>query len=132
MDNDSKTAEEDIAEKIRIREEYLKLFLEEPYFQLPDVKISIIRKGNIMGILFLRIVMKAKGHTEFQKAKILLPRVLDAVFADLWEAMSTLWVVEVDPSPKLIKGRINKVTNEILGKDIVEEIFLKEYFFNRT
>lgn len=121
-----------LSQKASQREADLQLFLEEPYFRLPVITIPTLRNNKMHGILHLRIIMKSINHAGFQIAKVLIPRLVDAIYSDLYKAFSNLWLTEYDPSPVVIQKRIQKVTSDTLGKGIIDEIYLKEFFFTRN
>lgn len=118
--------------KVTQREKDLQLFLKEPFFRLPTIVIPILRDENILGLLHLRIVMESTNHEAFERAKILMPRLVDAIYCDLFGALGTLWLAQYDPSPIAIQGRIKKLAEDIYGPDIILQVSLKDFLFSRT
>ncbi len=130
--NETGLSEEDQKEEILKRESALRLFLEYPCFRLPVLIVPVIRDGRVHAFLFLRIAMKATGRTAFKKSKILLPRLVDGIYTDLYKAFGNLWNSRQDPATSVIKERIFAVTEKILGKNHIETIYLRDMFFTRT
>jgi hypothetical protein len=126
------TEEERLEEIANKREADLSLFLEEPYFRLPILTVPIVREGKIMGLLRSRVVLKVENHENFQMAKIIIPRLIDCIFVDLYASMANLWLAENEPNVKVIEGRIKKCVERVLGEKLKPEVFLKEYYFTRN
>jgi hypothetical protein len=120
------------AEETQIREEALKLFLEFPYFKLPVIIVPIVRKGRVYAYLHLHIAMKAKGRKSFIKAKVLLPRLIDGIHSDLYKSFENLWDEKSDPKTSVVRERIFYATENVLGKNIIETIYLREMNFIRN
>jgi len=125
-------SEADQKEEILKREGALRLFLEYPCFRLPVLMVPVVRDGRVHAFLFLRIAMKATGRVAFKKSRILLPRLVDGIYTDLYKAFGNLWNPRQDPTTSVIKERIFAVAEKILGKDHIETIYLRDMHFTRT
>ncbi|MBA4249563.1 MAG: hypothetical protein C0432_02195 [Candidatus Puniceispirillum sp.] len=117
--------------KAQKRIDNLKLFLEEPYYRLPVIFVPAIKTNKLKGILNIRVVMKIDQRKAFNIAKNLVPRITDAIFVDLFKAFNLLWYPKYDPNPKIIKKRILKTIQEVLGKGGIDTIIIQEFFFTR-
>jgi hypothetical protein len=113
------------------REESLKLFTNYPYFRLPLISVPVIRDGYVHAHLYIFISMKAIDPKSYTKSRILLPRLIDGIFSDLYKAFENLWDERFDPKPSVIKARIFSVTEKVLGKDQIDTIYLREIIFKR-
>lgn len=134
MQKESKSkdaSESDIKDEAQKREEALKFFLEFPYFRLPLIIVPVVRDGNVHAFLYLRIAMKAKGHESFKRAKVLLPRLVDGIYTDLYASFSNLWNMRSDPKASVIKERIFAATEKVLGYKHIETIYIREMIFKR-
>ena len=127
-----KLSESDKMEETKKREEYLKAFLEYPYFRLPMIAVPVVRDGRVHAYLHLRIAMRAISHESFKKSKILLPRLVDGIYSDLYKAFENLWNQRYDPTTSVIKERVFAVTEKILGKNHIDTIYLREIVFKRV
>lgn len=125
------TAEADLKEEQAKRQAALLLFLEYPYFRLPMLNIPVIRNGQPHSFIYLRLAMKATNYKAFTKAKILLPRLVDAIYSDLYKAFENLWDARSDPTALVIKERVFAMTDQILGQHVINEIYVREMFFKR-
>ncbi len=128
---DSAERTELLAQQATQRAADLQLFLEEPYFRLPVITVPIIRNEKMMGILHLRIVMKSVDHEGFQLGKVLTPRLVDAIFYDLYSSLANLWLSQRDPTYKALLKRMHAMTTKTLGPKRIEDIYIKELFFTR-
>ena len=131
-DLDREKEDEDRKEAAQRREETLKLFLEFPYFRLPLIAVPIVRSGRVCAYLHLRIAMKATGRETFTRSKVLLPRLVDGIYGDLYKSFENLWDQSVDPKTSVIKERIFAVCEKVLGRNHIETVYLREMHFNRT
>lgn len=129
---DAADKESQLSQQASQREADLRLFLEEPYFRLPVITIPILRNEKLYGILHLRIVMKSVNHDGFQTAKVLIPRIVDAIFENLYVSFANLWLSHLDPTAEIIQKRLEKTTLETLGAGKVDQIYVKEFFFTRN
>lgn len=120
-----------LAQQASQRAADLQLFLEEPYFRLPVITVPIIRNEKMMGILHLRIVMKSVDHEGFQLGKVLTPRLVDAIFYDLYCSLANLWLPQRDPTYKALLKRMHAMTTKTLGPKRIQDIYIKELFFTR-
>lgn len=125
-------SESDLKEEAQKREDALKLFLEFPYFRLPMIIVPVVRDGRVHAFLHLHIAMKATGDKTFKRAKILLPRIVDAIYSDLYVSFSNLWNMRADPKPSVIKERIFSATEKVLGHKHIDTIYIREFIFKRT
>lgn len=123
---------ERLAREKAIREEDLKLFLEEPYSKLPIVTVPIIRYQRVFGMIHLRVITKSRNRLGFRLSKILMPRLIDAIFCDLYGAFYNLWIQDSEINPKVIQKRLLTVIQKAIGPEYIEEIYLKEFFFNKN
>lgn len=128
----SGASESSIKDETQKREDALKLFLEFPYFRLPMIIVPIVRDGQVHAFLHLRIAMKATGRESFQRAKVLLPRLVDGIYGDLYASFSNLWNMRSDPKVSVIKERIFYATEKVLGQKHIETIYIREIVFKRT
>ena len=117
---------------VKKRKDVLQLFLTPPYFKLPVLSIPIIRGGVVAATLHLKLEMKASDRDSFERAKVLIDRLIDAIFTDLYGAFSNLWIQQYDPSPDVLKERVAECTKRVMGEGKVEDIYLKEIYFNRS
>ncbi|MES2607313.1 MAG: hypothetical protein V4544_01055 [Pseudomonadota bacterium] len=126
------SSESDIKDETQKREDALKLFLEFPYFRLPLIIVPIVRDGHVHAYLHLRIAMKANGREGFRRAKVLLPRLVDGIYSDLYKSFENLWNTRSDPKVSVIKERIFYATEKVLGHKHIETIYIREIIFKRT
>lgn len=126
------SSESDVKDETQKREDALKLFLEFPYFRLPMIIVPIVRDGKVHAFLHLRIAMKATGYESFKRAKVLLPRLVDGIYGDLYASFSNLWNMRSDPKISVIKERIFYATEKVLGNKHIETIYRREFVFKRT
>jgi hypothetical protein len=89
----------------------------------------VVRNGQVHAFIYLRLAMKATGHAGFRKAKVALPRLVDAIYSDLYKAFENLWDARFDPTTSIIKERVFAVTEQILGHNIIKEIYVREMLF---
>lgn len=125
-------SESDLKDEVQKREDALKLFLEFPYFRLPMIIVPVVRDGRVHAFLHLHVAMKATGDKTFKRAKILLPRLVDGIYSDLYASFSNLWNMRSDPKPSVIKERIFAVTEKVLGHKHIDTIYFREFIFKRT
>ena len=121
--------QKEVAEK---RKEELQIFLEPPYFRLPLMSIPVIRGGELIATLHLRLEMKAFDNDSFSRAKVMIYQIIDAIYTDLYGAFSNLWIKRTEPDPNVIRDRIFFCVNKVMGGKHIEAVFLKEFFFTRS
>lgn len=130
-DSSDSNNENDAATKAQKRAEDLKLFLEEPYFRLPTISIPAIKSGRLKGVLHIRVVIKVDEKKTFTVAKLLIPRIIDAIFTDLFKAFNLLWHPKYDPNPAVIQRRVMQTCQKVLGKKGLNAVLIQEFFFTR-
>lgn len=130
-DSSESNGENDANKKAQKRAEGLKLFLEEPYFRLPTISVPAIKSNKLRGFLHIRIVIKVDDKKAFTIAKLLIPRINDAIFVDLFKAFNLLWYPKYDPSPSVIQKRIIKACQKVLGEKGINAVLIQEFFFTR-
>jgi hypothetical protein len=126
------SSESDVKDEAQKREDALKLFLEFPYFRLPMIIVPVVRDGQVHAFLHLRIAMKANGRESFQRAKVLLPRLVDGIYGDLYASFSNLWNMRSDLKVSVVKERIFAATEKVLGHKHIETIYIREFIFKGT
>lgn len=106
--------------------------IEPPFFRLPTIRVAILKDdGKIAGYLHLKLEMEAASLDDFNEAKILLSRLVDGIFADLYSALSNLWVNKEDPKIEVIKERVQRIADKILGKGKIKSVFVRQIFLDR-
>lgn len=107
-------------------------FLKNPFFRLPCLKIPVIKEGKLVANVSIQFDMKAFGKESFFDAKILAPRLVDAIFRDLYGALQDRWFLENKISGETLSKRALEIANRVLNKDSVEMVFIKELFVSQT
>lgn len=125
-------SDEDLKIEQEKRKTALLLFLEYPYFRVPLITVPVVRNGQVHAFLYLRLAMKTTSHKSFRKAKTALPILVDGIYSDLYKAFENLWDARFDPTSSTIKGRVFTVTDQILGKKVIKEIYVREMLFIRN
>lgn len=119
-------------DKKKFREDENEYAIEPPFFSLPTIRIAILKDdGKIAGYLHLKLEMEAASIDDFNTARILLPRLVNGIFEDLYSALSNLWINKENPKVDVIKERVLKVAEKILGKDKIKSVFVRQIFLDR-
>ncbi len=102
-----------------------------PYLRFPLIAIPVIRGGHVHAHLYIFLAMKAIDEKSYTRSNVLMPRLIDGIYSDLYKAFENLWNERSDPKISIIKERILAVTEKILGKNQIETIYIREIIFKR-
>jgi hypothetical protein len=104
--------------------------IEYPFFRLPTLHIPVLKDGKVTAYFHLKVGMEAFSPDTFNEARILQSRLIDGIFSDLYAALSNLWINNEDPKIEVIKERVLRVSNKILGKDKIKSVFARQVFLD--
>jgi hypothetical protein len=106
-------------------------FLEFPYFRMPLIVLPVIQSEELIATIRIQLQFEAKDKEAYDRAKILLPIVADQIYSDLFAVFSSLWIPSIEPKMETIKGYIMKSCEKVLGKDIITQIFIRQFFIDK-
>ncbi len=102
-----------------------------PFFRLPTIRVPIVKDAKVTGYLYLKLEMEASSMDNFNEARILLSKLVDGIFTDLYSALSNLWISKENPKAEVIRERVLRVSNNILGKNKIKSVFVRQIFLDR-
>ncbi|MCX7337908.1 MAG: hypothetical protein NTX76_01315 [Alphaproteobacteria bacterium] len=105
-------------------------FLSPPFFRLPPLIVPIVKQGEVVAYYFVRMEMEASSLAVFSEAKVSLVKLIDGVFADLYAALGTLWQGAGDPDQSVIKERVQRVADQVMGKGKIKSVYIRDAVVN--
>lgn len=106
-------------------------FLEFPYFRMPLIVLPVIQSEELIATIRIQLQFEAKDKEAYDRAKILLPIVGDQIYSDLFAVFSSLWIPSIEPKMETIKGYIIKSCEKVLGKGIIVQVFIRQFFIDK-
>ncbi len=96
------------------------------YVTLDPLILPIIDQDGVYQVLSLAVVIEVNGVNDADKIKAKAPRLKDAYIQDMYGILNENaalkgGVVQVN----IIKKRLNRITNEVMGDDIETEVLLQ-------
>lgn len=64
-------------------------------------------------------------------ANIIMPRMIDRIFVDLYNSLSVLWFLEEPLDPIMLSRRVTKNIEDVLGKNTIKRVFVRNFYLSK-
>jgi flagellar FliL protein len=103
------------------------------FVELDRLTVPIINQNGVSQTVSMLITVEAQDQATADKITSMKPRLKDAFIQDMYGALSRQaalqgGVIKVD----VIKARLNKVTQKVMGPDIVSDVLLQAVLQRRV
>ncbi len=96
------------------------------YVKLDPLLLPIIDDDGVQQVVSMVVAIEVEGVSNADKVKAMKPKLTDAYIQDMYGALNKHaafkgGVIQVS----MIKDRLNKITTDIVGKDIATDVLLQ-------
>ncbi len=99
---------------------------ETMYVELDPLILPIIDNNGVSQVVSIVVALEVEGINNSDEVKKMTPKLKDAYIQDMYGVLNKYaalkgGVIQVNT----LKGRLNKITTEVMGKDIVHDVLLQ-------
>ncbi len=95
--------------------------------KLPQFRIPVVQRRQIQTYYLIEFYVECDTEEAAKKVYRMRPKVIDAVYSDLYGLLSVVWHPDIFIDLKDLKTRIEKVCEKVLGKDLFEKVLIQQF-----
>lgn len=95
--------------------------------KFPHIRIPVVQGRDVQTYYLIEFYVECDTEEAAQKVYKMRPKVIDAVYSDLYGLLSVVWHPDLFIDLKDLKTRIEKVCEKILGKELFEKILIQQF-----
>lgn len=95
--------------------------------KFPQFRIPVVQRRQIQTYYLIEFYVECDTEEAAKKVYRMRPKVIDAVYSDLYGLLSVVWHPDIFIDLKDLKTRIENVCEKILGKDLFEKVLVQQF-----
>lgn len=99
----------------------------EKLVHVPVFKIPVIQNRRIKTYFLIEFMLEADSHEAALKLLKLRPKIIDALYADLYGVLAVVWYPGFHVNLDELKQRIGRICEKIAGQDLYENIYVQQF-----
>ena len=107
-------------------------FIKFPFFRLPIIGVPVIKNNQWISTFFIHLEGEAASREVYDNIRILMPKITDAIFTDLYQNLCVFWFPEQPVSPRNMASRAHDQIEKTLGTKTIKRIFVRDSYMKNN
>lgn len=95
--------------------------------KFPHIRIPVVQGREVKIYYLIEFYVECDTEEAAHKVYKMRPKVIDAVYSDLYALLSVIWHPDLFIDLKDLKVRMEKVCERALGKDLFEKVLIQQF-----